>query len=255
MSQDGVTVTFLGTGDAFGSAGRLQTCFHVRTRRTAFLIDCGATVCIAMKRAGLTHADVDAVLVSHYHADHFAGLPFLIVEGRVTRREAPLRIAGPTGVRDRVDSATDVLFPGARETAPAFAIRYIDYDSAATAVTDVGPDIRVTAWPVTHAPATQPHALRIETGGCTIAYSGDTEWTDNLVEVARDTDVFICEASGFDGPVGIHLDHATLLRHREALDCRRLILTHMGERVIENAAIVAADLDATLAHDGLVIRV
>jgi ribonuclease BN (tRNA processing enzyme) len=255
MNGDGASVTFLGTGDAFGSGGRLQTCFHVRTRDIAFLIDCGATACLAMKRAGLTHADVDAVLLSHFHADHFAGLPFLIIEGRVIGRASPLSIAGPAGLHERVREATEVLFPGAGETMPRFPIEYLEYGDSTGAIITLGKHTRITTWPVTHAPATQPHALRIETGDRIIAYSGDTEWNPNLIDVARGADLFICEVSSFDGPTGIHLDYPTLLRHRSAFDCRRFVLTHMGDDVLDNAGAVAAGLDATLAYDGLVITI
>lgn len=253
MSADEVTLTFLGTGDAFGSGGRLQTCFHVRTPDVAFLIDCGATACLAMKRVGLVHDDIDAIIISHYHADHFAGLPYLIIEGRVVRRTAPLRVAGPAGIRDRTAAAMEVLFPGAGEGPPAFPIEYVDFGAGAGDGIEVA-GIRVATWPVTHAPATQPHALRIQIGSRILAYSGDTEWNDNLLEVARGADVFICEVSSYDGPGGIHLDFPTLLQHRPELDCGRLILTHMGDRVMDHAGQVATELDATLASDGLVVR-
>jgi ribonuclease BN (tRNA processing enzyme) len=254
MSDDGATITFLGTGDAFGSGGRLQTCFHVHTRDASFLIDCGATVCIAMKRAGIRHSDIDAVLLSHYHADHFAGVPFLVMEGRVVGRHAPLAIAGPPGIRGRVDAAMDVLFPGAGGGPPLFPIEFHEFGSTAgAAVPVIG--TRVTTWPVTHAPATQPHAMRIEAGGRVIAYSGDTEWNEHLLEVARGADLFICELSGFDGPAGIHLDYPTLLRYRSSLECGQLIVTHMGEMVLANASTVARELDATLAEDGLSVSI
>jgi len=246
---DRSSITFLGTGDAFGTDGRLQTCFHVRTRETSLLIDCGASVCISMKRYGIGHDDIDAVLISHYHADHFAGLPFLLIEGRVIGRTTPLVVAGPGSVAEHVEEATATLFPGAGVEAP-FPLRYVDFP-AGRAV-DVGA-ARVTAVPVVHAPATQPHALRIEIGDTVIAYSGDTEWDPVLLDLARNADVFICELSSFDGPDGIHLDYATLLLHRPALQCKRLVLTHMGRRVLDNADRVASSLDATLAHDGLVI--
>lgn len=248
--HDGVTVTFLGTGDAFGTGGRLQTCFHVRTPDASLLIDCGASACVSMKRYGVRHEDIDAVLISHYHADHFGGLPFLLIEGRVTGRTAPLTVAGPGAVADRVLAAMDVLFPGAGADVP-YPVEYIGLAEGEPC--NVGP-ARVTAVPVVHAPDTQPNALRVEIGGAIISYSGDTEWHPALIDIARGADLFICELSGFDGPGGIHLDYATLLLHRPALECGRLVLTHMGQQVLDNAEHVAAGLDATLAHDGMVIR-
>jgi phosphoribosyl 1,2-cyclic phosphodiesterase len=54
---------------------------------------------------------------------------------------------------------------------------------------------------------------------------------------------------------GIHLDFATLLEHRPAIDCRRLVLTHMGPDVLAASARVAEALDACAADDGLQLRI
>lgn len=244
-----VRLTVLGCGDAFGSGGRLQTCFHVRTPGFAFLLDCGGTAAIGMKRFGVDPDGIDAILLSHFHADHFAGVPLLLIEARIAGRTAPLTIAGPPGVRDRVEAATRVLFPGSGHEMP-FELRFLEY--AAGSATRVGP-LEVVAFPVVHAPETLPHALRIELGDRTLAFSGDTEWTPVLPDVARAADLFVCECVGFDTPAPIHLDSATLLRHRPALDCHRLLLTHMGPAVLANADTVAARLDACLADDGLAL--
>jgi len=250
MSRD-LVVTFLGTGDAFGSGGRLQTCFHVKTPDSSFLIDCGATACLAMKRHGLQANDLDAVLVSHYHADHFAGVAFLLLESRVLRRSRPIALGGPPGLSERVKTSMEVLFPGVGSNFE-FPIDYHEYRPAAPI--DIGV-ARVTGYPVEHAPSTMPHALRIEIGDRVIAYSGDTLWTDALVEVARGADLFICEVSGYDSPNGIHLDYLTLLEHRASFECRRLVLTHMGEDVLAHIDHVTERLEASAAHDGFVIRI
>lgn len=71
-----VLVQFLGSGDAFGSGGRFQTCFYVKCERTRLLIDCGASSLIAMKRFGVDPGAVDLILVTHLHGDHFGGIPF-----------------------------------------------------------------------------------------------------------------------------------------------------------------------------------
>jgi ribonuclease BN (tRNA processing enzyme) len=76
-----VTVTFAGSGDAFGSGGRYQACIHLRRRDSPpVLLDCGATSLSALKTLGLSPGEIGTVFISHLHGDHFGGLPFLILE-------------------------------------------------------------------------------------------------------------------------------------------------------------------------------
>ena len=79
-----------------------------------------------------------------------------------------------------------------------------------------------------HASGATPYALRVECGGKTVAYSGDTEWTDSLAKAANKADLFICEAYFYDKKMKNHLDYQTLLSHRSELGCRRLMITHMS---------------------------
>src|SRR5207302_8674683 len=98
-----VTVRFLGCGDAFGSGGRFQTCFLVRSDTARFLIDCGASSLIAMNRFGVDPAEIDLILLSHLHGDHYGGLPFFLLDAQILRRRTrPLVIAGPPGLRKRL---------------------------------------------------------------------------------------------------------------------------------------------------------
>jgi ribonuclease BN (tRNA processing enzyme) len=84
-----------------------------------------------------------------------------------------------------------------------------------------------------------------------VTYSGDTEWTDRLLEAARGADLFVCEAYTYERVVRFHLGHETLRAHREALACKRILLTHMGPEMLARQADAAFDC----AHDGLVIEV
>ncbi len=241
------TLTVLGSGDAFGSGGRLQTCFHVGARGYCFLIDCGATVSIGMQRFGFDPLRVDAVLLSHFHADHAAGVPFLLIEAKILGRETALTIAGPPGVEKRVMLLYEALFPGSTTDFP-FPIEFIEYAPAGDR-TAVGP-LQVNAAPVVHVPATRPHALRIGMADAVIGYSGDTAWTDALRGVAAGADLFLCEAFALEGPVPIHLDYQTILRERATLDCRRLVLTHMGPDMLNALARIREDGVGEPTEDG-----
>jgi len=89
-----VALRFVGSGDAFGSGGRLQTCMHLSGGDGAVLIDCGTSSLIGMKRDGVDPGEVSAVLLSHLHVDHFGGVPFLILDAQFSRRTRPLLVAG-----------------------------------------------------------------------------------------------------------------------------------------------------------------
>jgi ribonuclease BN (tRNA processing enzyme) len=224
-----VKVRFLGSGDAFGSGGRFQTCIHVESGASQLLLDCGASSLIAMRRFGVDPQAIDTVILSHLHGDHFGGVPFLILDGQFKRRTRPLLVAGPPGVEKRVRDAMEVFFAGSTRIERKFETRFVEL--ADRVAVEVGP-VHVTGYEVSHASGAPPFALRITGEGKIVTYSGDTEWTESLVDAARGADLFIAEALSYDKRIRYHLDLATLLEHRSRLDCRRLILTHMGEDVL-----------------------
>ncbi len=73
---------FIGSGDAFGSGGRLNTCFHVTGQQVNFLIDCGASSLIGLKKEDIRLNEIQAIFVTHFHADHFGGIPFFMLDAQ-----------------------------------------------------------------------------------------------------------------------------------------------------------------------------
>jgi ribonuclease BN (tRNA processing enzyme) len=237
-----VGLRFLGSGDALGSGGRFQTCIELSGAEPArVLLDFGASSLVALRRAGVETIDVEWVLLTHLHGDHFGGLPFLVLDGQFRRRTRPLRIVGPAGVGERVRAAMEVFFPGLVGVAQRFAVEFVELSDRRP--TPLGP-ARVTPFAVAHASGAPAYALRVEYGGKIVVYSGDTEWTEALVEAVDGADVFVCEAYFFDKRVRHHLDYRTLMEHRARLRCGRLILTHMSQDMLERV-----DLDAEVADD------
>jgi ribonuclease BN (tRNA processing enzyme) len=244
MSQ--VEVRFLGSGDAFGSGGRFQACIHVRAGETQFVLDCGASSLIAMRRFGVDPSGVESILLSHLHGDHFGGLPFFILDAQFGHRTRPLVVAGPIGVEARVRDAMEVLFPGSSRVQRKFATEFVELaDRKETALGSVS----VIPYGVVHPSGAPPFALRVTCAGKVIAYSGDTEWTDALVEAASGADLFICEAYFFEKKIKYHLDYRTLMEQRARLGCQRLILTHMSQDMLQRLQQVEADW----AEDGKVV--
>jgi ribonuclease BN (tRNA processing enzyme) len=241
-----VSVQFVGSGDAFGSGGRSQACISVRAGTAHVLLDCGASSLPAMQRLGVEPGGVDAVIVTHLHGDHFGGLPFLVLHGQFNRRERPLLVAGPPGLQERVLAAMEVLFPGSAHAPRRFELRFVELTERVE--TPVGA-ASVTGHVVPHPSGAPAYALRVALGGIVIGYSGDGEWSDALVVVARGADLFICEAYFYEKIVKHHLSYATLRQHRARLDCRRLVLTHPSAEMLAHRS----DVDEELADDGLVL--
>ena len=241
-----VRVQFLGSGDAFGSGGRFQTCIHVQAGQAAFIIDCGVSSLIAMKRFGIDPAGIDLILVTHLHGDHFGGIPFVVLDAQFSRRARPLTVAGPPGIESRIRQALEVLFPGSSHTQQRFVVQFVELVDGVTST--IGP-VAVTPYSVVHASGAPAHALRVECDGRVIAYSGDTEWTDALLRAATGADLFICEAYFLEKKVRYHLDYQTLMDHRQELGCRRLVLTHMSADMLDRLEAVQEEW----AEDGKVI--
>ena len=96
-------VVFVGTSDAFGAGGRRQSAVFLRAPTGGVLIDCGATTCAGLNELGIPREEIDTLLISHFHGDHFGGIPLLLLASLYEdQRKAPLRIAGPPGIEARV---------------------------------------------------------------------------------------------------------------------------------------------------------
>jgi ribonuclease BN (tRNA processing enzyme) len=241
-----VEIRFLGTGDAVGSGGRFQTCFLVRSGAQSFLIDCGTSSLMAMRRFGIDPGSIEGILVSHLHGDHFGGIPFFLLDAQFGNRVRPLFVAGPPGVEARVKEAMEVFFPGSSRVERKFAVEFLELPEGSQS--SIGP-LGVTSYPVIHPSGAPSLALRIGLDGKIIAYSGDTEWTEALLEAARGADLFICEAYFFEKKIKYHLDYKTILDHRARLGCRRIIVTHMNRDMLNRLG----ELDLEWAEDGKVV--
>jgi len=242
-------IRFVGSGDAFGSGGRFQTCIHLSGIDGPLLVDCGATSLVALKAQGLDPGNIGAVAITHLHGDHFGGLPFLILDGQFSRRTAPLLIAGPPGTADRLTQAMECLFPGSSSVQRRFDVE----------VTELMPDgtpcelgaATVRGWEVEHASGAPSLALRVDLGPASFGYSGDSHWTPALAAAARGTDLFAAEAYTYARPIRYHLDYQTLRAHLPELGAQRVIVTHMSDDMLSRLA----DAELPAASDGLTIEV
>ena len=240
---------FIGSGDAFGSGGRFNTCFHVVGENANFLIDCGASSLIALKQQNVDLNAVRTMLITHFHADHFGGIPFFILESQFfTKRTEPLTIAGPAGLAAWYERVMETSFPGSSGVTQKFELNLVELDPAKNNQVD---GLSVMPFIVEHgSPGGDCFALRIEAEGRTITYTGDTQWVDAVADAARNADLFITEAYFRDKKVPFHLDLASVEEHLDSIGAKRVVLTHMSDDMLAQRSAVAYEC----AEDGMVIE-
>ena len=238
----------IGSGDAFGSGGRLNSCFHLIVGDQQILLDCGCSSLIGMERCSVVPAEIDSVIISHLHGDHFGGIPFLLLEGKyASQRSRPLTLIGPPGLQQRVETLANGLYPGLGHQAGNFDIEYRTLDPKQSLALGIA---RIKCFQMIHGGGNHAYGLRIEAAGKVISYTGDTEWTDTLIPLSQGSDLLIAECCAYDQPIPGHLDYLTVLKYRHKLETRRLVLTHMGPEMLK----YLDQLKFPVANDGAVLE-
>jgi ribonuclease BN (tRNA processing enzyme) len=244
-------LTIIGCGDAFGAGSRLQTSFHVYSGPSTFLIDCGVTSLIGMRRLGIEPNDIDTVFVTHLHGDHFGGLPWLLIDAKyVSYRIRPLVVTGPKGIEARFVTAAEALYPDATTVERGFDLTFIEYEERKPL--KVG-EVTVTPFEVHHPSGAPPYALRFNIEGKVLAFTGDTGWVEALQDVAKDADLLIRECFQYDVTLPIHLDYKTIDANYEKLGAKRMLLTHMGEAMLAKMGKIDGSR-YMIAEDGMTLE-
>ena len=239
----------LGCGDAFGSGGRNNSGYLVESGERLFLLDCGPTTLLAMKRAGFSLARLDAVFLSHLHGDHSAGLPFFFADYLHEHpRVRPLHIAGPEGTEERVRGLFQWMFGERMEPRdlPPVEFHHLEPGREETVA-----GIRLLPFRVPHQVRDVSLGLKIFCDGKTLLYSGDSAWTEEFVAHSRGADLFLCECCFFERETSVHMNYRKLEENLHRLECKNILLTHMGEEMLARRD----EVKLRTAEDGMVVEI
>ena len=241
-------VVFIGTSDAFGAGGRRQSAILVRGRRGAFLLDCGATTNTGLSELGIDRDEIDVVLISHFHGDHFGGIPLLLLAALYEdERTRPLQIAGPPGIEARVRELARAMGHTIADLDWTFPVTFIDLHAGEKR--QIGP-VEVEAFETRHQIEAHPHGHRVNSGSETLVYSGDTGWFDELPRRASGADLFICECTFHTRVFDYHLNLEQLVERRGDFDAGRIVLTHLGSEMAD----LRGSVPFETADDGMLIK-
>jgi len=241
-------VVFVGTSDAFGAGGRRQSAVLLRDERGTVLLDCGVTTNTGLGELGIERDEVETILVSHFHGDHFGGLPlFLLAAMYEDERKTPLHIVGPPDVESRVRTLCDAMGHSIRDRDWSYEIRF--HEARAGQAFEIGP-ARLESFETRHQLEAHPHGYRVSAGRAQVVYSGDTGWFDDLPRLAAGADLFVCECTYHSSDLDFHLNYEQLCEERSRFDCGRWILTHLGSQMAHRRG----EIELETADDGLRVR-
>ncbi len=220
----------LGCGDAFGSEGRFNTSFLIASENQNLLIDCGASTLIRLKQERVDVMGISTIIITHFHGDHYGGLPFFALSRYVEAgSREPYTIIGPEGIKEKTLQLQEALYPGTGPILEEMGVVFVELKNKAWVDHE---EVSVYSREVMHSAPSNPHGIKLKIDGYVIGFSGDTEWTDALPDLADGADLFICECNHYQGEHTGHLSYETILQHTDELKADRIYLTHMNTEVL-----------------------
>jgi ribonuclease BN (tRNA processing enzyme)/isopentenyl phosphate kinase len=255
MKKLGTKIIFLGTGDAFSSGGRRSAGVFVKypDNGKKILLDCGPHTLQALKTSKVNTSLIDWIIITHFHGDHINGIPYLLLHlSFQTKRTKPLKIIGPIGIKDQVNNLFSALYKNeALKTLP-FPCSFHEISTNNPFEED---GITISAFPMNHTPEALGYKLMADLGTviCTIAYTGDTGWTENLIPLIQDSELAILECNFFDTEFPTHLNWNQINKLKKYSE--KIAITHLGEEMLENIHSLPEIKDFLIPLEGQVIRI
>lgn len=210
-----MNLTVLGCWGAYPKAGEATSGYLLQTDRHRILIDCGSGV-LAQLFKYIDVAQLDAVILSHYHHDHFADIGCLqyaaLIASQLGKRGTPLPIYGHSQ-SDRFRELTFGRFTEGSEIKPGEPLE----------LAGLRVDFQQTVHPVCNL------AMKFQYGGKTFAYSGDTAYSEELIPFLKGSDLLLCESSLYEGQPGKEIGHLSAPetgRLAQEAAVQKLVLTH-----------------------------
>ncbi len=222
-------LTVLGSGTSYPYPSRVQAGILVETRETPLIFDIGSGILHRLVQTGVELTDIEHVFFTHFHIDHSSDFLTFYQTLWLLGYDMTLNLHGPSNISEWYKGLFEIAYPYLRDK---FNIERGVLDE--NDVVYIGSAI-VTTCPTLHG-SIPSRAFRIEEGGKSIVYSGDTAPCQELIDLAHKTDVLVHECNWLDGnhPKGVHTSPSELTKIIEACEPKKVILTHLAPEVVND---------------------
>ncbi len=242
-----VEIILLGTGDAANTGARASQAIWLKSGQNNILIDCGPTTLYRILQQGLNPDDLDAVVFTHFHGDHFIGVVFLDLAFVLEyKRERPMFYCGPRGLEQQFSRAYAACYS---EFYPEYQLLREFHEYLPQQQYLLPGNIEIATLPMLHRKESLGYRLRLHDK--VIAVTGDTGWTPEVAMLAKNADLLVIECVYYrkSSASKVHLAYEILQEHRNELQAKRVVLTHYGAELMAHAE----KIDFDLANDGMII--
>jgi ribonuclease BN (tRNA processing enzyme) len=223
----GIRLTFIGSGNAFSPNGLCCNGFLVNDR---FLFDAPPQALSSLNRVGVDANDLEAVVISHHHGDHFLGLPFLLLHWKWKGRTQPVKVVGPPETQRLAKDIAEKVFPGVLDDVK-YELQWVDVKPGTPTAID---GMTVEPVLVKHDDGlVMSLGYQCMLGGRKFGYTGDTIMCDGVMDLARASDVLVSECASRDARIPVHMnlvDDMPVVRGAMKPDAP-LVLTHISPDV------------------------
>lgn len=246
-------LTVIGSGNAFHLDGRGHSSYLLETRdHSPVLMDAGVSALMNLRRFQIPVEDIETILLTHFHGDHIAGIPFIMLTLGFLWKTQPnreLRIIGPVGISDRVENLLNLFYEN-----HDFSLKYT-YKEIQPDETLSIPGFQIRAMNITHNPESLGYRIKDDDGKI-LVYGGDSAMDDRLVTLLENADLGIMELSMTENPSGIpHVSLEELRRYNDRITAKQLLFSHTYDELVKKLEKESGlTLPYSTASDGMIIH-
>jgi ribonuclease BN (tRNA processing enzyme) len=218
-------LTFIGSGNAFVSRGNCWNGFVANKR---VLFEAPPSALMSLNRFGIDPGELQFVVISHHHGDHFLGLPMLILHWKHIGLSGPVTIIGPPRTRANTEEIASRVFPGLFDEPMA-----IEWSEVGPGQTFQSPGFGLRAVAVEHDKRLVCLGFACQIDGRRLSYTGDAAFGTGVLDIGRDSEVLVAECTSRSDEMESHMNLVNdISRLRTEIDSSaHILLTHLGDEL------------------------